>query len=650
MRYSKLLYKNEEKRLRLHFPISDKEMKELRNLNGLKYSRTYSCWHLPYNKKMLLQVKTIFNPSNSKPPLPPKTIQNQRTKALLEEDPNNGRLFLKHDYDQKLWAALLNIQGGYWQKEYKCWLFADNVKSHIKELLQAMNISYRTVPYVHPINKDQQPDIKNFVDALKLKNYSINTIEAYYPHFKALVNFASGRELTSISKPELDAFVETQVKKHNYNEAAQRQLISAIKFYYEKVRGWGKMYFSLKKSSEVSIERIRLSNDKLPGLLKRCKSLQEASLLLLSYGLCLSMQEIGNLKINELKKKITQLNEGLFRSGTIHYIKRYYEMALPATYVFEQSPGKAFDKKDISKMVFEALDHAKAIEVYEEVYRIACHQLKFSDQTTANYTSSFLLFLKHFGFVHPRTIHNKQISQYLLQLRDTQQLSTSHINNTINSLKIFYLEIEKREVEPATFMRPKKEKKLPPVLSPQEVQEVIRLTENIKHKTMIALLYSSGLRRSELLNLKLNDIDFERNLILVKEGKGKKDRQTVLSNNIKILLKKYISAYAPKDYTFEGINGGKYSGNSLRRVVKLAAQRAKIKKEVTPHTFRHSFATHLIEKGTDIRIIQELLGHNTIKTTERYTHIANTTVNQIKSPLDNISVETNSTNESDQPT
>jgi site-specific recombinase XerD len=178
----------------------------------------------------------------------------------------------------------------------------------------------------------------------------------------------------------------------------------------------------------------------------------------------------------------------------------------------------------------------------------------------------------------------------------------------------------------------------PGVLSQQEVQLMITGTENLKHRTLIALLYASGLRRSELLNLKIADIDFARNLIIVRGGKGNKDRQTTLAETIKSMYKTYIAEYKPTEYLFEGQTGGRYSERSIAAVVQQAAKRAQIDKHVTPHTLRHSFAMHLLENAVDIRYIQELLGHGSIKTTTRYTHVASTTQNKIQSPLDRLNL------------
>lgn len=163
---------------------------------------------------------------------------------------------------------------------------------------------------------------------------------------------------------------------------------------------------------------------------------------------------------------------------------------------------------------------------------------------------------------------------------------------------------------------------------------MLKCTTNLKHKCIIALLYSAGLRRSELLNLKPKDIDSKRMTIWVEKSKGNKDRQTLLSKTVLKDLRKYFKEYKPTTYLFEGQKSEKYSASSVLQIVKKAAQQAKINKTVTPHMLRHSFATHLLESGTDIRVIQTILGHNSIKTTEIYAHVATNHIKVIKNPLD----------------
>ena len=182
--------------------------------------------------------------------------------------------------------------------------------------------------------------------------------------------------------------------------------------------------------------------------------------------------------------------------------------------------------------------------------------------------------------------------------------------------------------------RPIKKDKLPEVISKQEVQAMIQRTKNLKHKCIIALLYSTGMRRGELLNLKLTDIDSKRMSVFIRNGKGGKDRYTLLGQQMLKDLRGYYQKFEPEIWLFEGKKGEKYSGTSVENVVKDAARRANIKKRVTPHTLRHCFGTHSLETGIDLRYVQTIMGHQTSKTTEIYTHVSSSTLSGIKNLLD----------------
>jgi len=215
-------------------------------------------------------------------------------------------------------------------------------------------------------------------------------------------------------------------------------------------------------------------------------------------------------------------------------------------------------------------------------------------------------------------------------------VSTSYQNQAINSIKFYFEKIAGRDRETFYVDRPRREKFLPVVLSEEEVRSVIGSIDNLKHKCLIMTAYSAGLRIGELLSLRIRDIDSNRMLIRVNQGKGMKDRVTLLSVKLLEMLLKYYRQYHPREFLFEGVSGGRYSERSIQNVLKHACLKAGILKHCTMHTLRHSFATHLLEHNTDIRYIQELLGHTNPKTTQIYTHITTRGLDQLRSPLDNI--------------
>jgi site-specific recombinase XerD len=216
--------------------------------------------------------------------------------------------------------------------------------------------------------------------------------------------------------------------------------------------------------------------------------------------------------------------------------------------------------------------------------------------------------------------------------------SFSTLNQSVNAIKLYYHRVLGIELDGVKLMRPKSETKLPKVLSIKEMGRIIKNTENLKHKCLLMLLYGSGIRISELLNLKPEDYEPNDNRLWIRRGKGKKDRRTIINGKLKVMLEEYMAKYAPVKWIFEGQYGGPYTSSSATKVLKRAARKAGIKKNVSLHMLRHSFATHLLEKGTDLRYIQELLGHASSKTTEIYTYVSNKYLSEIRCPTDNLDI------------
>lgn len=262
---------------------------------------------------------------------------------------------------------------------------------------------------------------------------------------------------------------------------------------------------------------------------------------------------------------------------------------------------------------------------------------RYSESTIKTYTEALISFLKYFDNKPLHTINNQDIIDFNNDYILAQKLSSSYQNQIVNAIKLFFAKIENSKINIALVHRPKREKQLPNVLSKEEVKRILEAPQNIKHRTMLSLIYSCGLRRSELLNLKPLDIDSNRNLIIIRAAKGKKDRIVPLSEKVLKMLRDYYKAYKPQTWLFEGqFENEQYSEKSLENVLKQALAKAKITKSVTLHWLRHSYATHLLEAGTDLRYIQEILGHKSSKTTEIYTHVSEKSVQKIISPFDTL--------------
>ena len=235
------------------------------------------------------------------------------------------------------------------------------------------------------------------------------------------------------------------------------------------------------------------------------------------------------------------------------------------------------------------------------------------------------------------TQEDDAVKHFFLQLIDERQCSHSYVNQAISALKLFYEEILGKRWSPQKIYRPKKITRLPKVLSEEEVAALINALTNLKHRAIMMLLYSAGLRVGEVVRLKAHDIDSARMLVLIRSGKGDKDRVSVLSEVALEMLRDYYRVYRPQKWLFPRAKVGRHiTERTVQKVFVQAKDRAGIHKDATVHSLRHSFATHLLEAGTDLRYIQELLGHQSSKTTEVYTHVTNRDLRRIQSPLDRL--------------
>ncbi|OGI88462.1 hypothetical protein A2995_01525 [Candidatus Nomurabacteria bacterium RIFCSPLOWO2_01_FULL_33_24] len=261
---------------------------------------------------------------------------------------------------------------------------------------------------------------------------------------------------------------------------------------------------------------------------------------------------------------------------------------------------------------------------------------RYSPNTRKVYMGAINLFLSFFKNKKILEITNDDVFRYLEHKIKDENISFSSQKGIVSAIKLFYKTIYNKNIKINYIYPDRYESKLPKVLAKEDVKKIIDSIKNIKHRAIISTVYSGGLRVSELTNLKIENIDSNRMTIRIVNGKGNRDREIMLSENLLNLLREYYKKYKPKKYIFEGMNGNKYTTRSVQEVFKKAIKETKINKPASIHTLRHSFATHLIESGTDIRIVQELLGHKNIKTTQIYTHITDLSKLKIKSPLDNL--------------
>ena len=272
-----------------------------------------------------------------------------------------------------------------------------------------------------------------------------------------------------------------------------------------------------------------------------------------------------------------------------------------------------------------------------EEFKIWMQHKRYSESTIKTYHDGAKSFLM---FIHPKPLQeadNHDMVRYVNDYILKNKLSFSYQNQVVNACKLFFKEVVKSRLDVDKLERPRRQYKLPNVLSKEEVSAILCAHTNVKHRTMLSLIYACGLRRSELLNLKPKDVDSKRGLLIIRQAKGRKDRVSPISEKIIKMLREYYKMYKPQTWLFEGqIKGEQYSEQSLQSVLKQSLDKTGNKKPVTLHWLRHSYATHLLEAGTDLRYIQELLGHKSSKTTEIYTHVSTKSIQKIKSPFDDL--------------
>ncbi|MBX7053264.1 MAG: site-specific integrase, partial [Flavobacteriales bacterium] len=306
-----------------------------------------------------------------------------------------------------------------------------------------------------------------------------------------------------------------------------------------------------------------------------------------------------------------------------------------------------WDPKEKVWLLPDTVSNREKFGIPQEVYLRPWHQLglrqfvrqmksaRYSENTIKSYTDALRIFLKFHNDKLISDITELDIVNFNNDYILKNGLSTSWQNQAINAIKHYLRMQDDRKLSPELIARPRREKVLPNVLSKDEVKRILEALYNNKHRMMLTLIYACGLRRSELLKLQMGDIDKDRGVLIIRQAKGKKDRIAPLSEKLIEMLREYYKQYRPQRWLFEGqVKGEPYDERSLASAFKKALQASGVEKPATLHWLRHSYATHLMESGTDLRLIQELLGHKSSKTTEIYTHVSTRAIQHIRSPFD----------------
>jgi integrase/recombinase XerD len=319
----------------------------------------------------------------------------------------------------------------------------------------------------------------------------------------------------------------------------------------------------------------------------------------------------------------------IYNEDNIKFIKQYLK-----TDVYFRMDSTMYNS-DLKKSVLRkkrelTIQNQKELNSFHKYLRGKC----YSESTVKTYGTFIADFLNYIGNAPIEELTNRDVEKFIEDVFIPKKYSISTHRQLISAIKLFVAFYPKCKIQELDLKRPKRSKILPVILSKEEIVDLLRYTKNLKHRAVLAMIYSAGLRISELLNLRLTDIDVDRRQLTIKNSKGRKDRNIILAQSFIPLMQNYLISFEPKTYFVEGKPFQKYSAESVRSFLYRSCKIANINKKVTPHTLRHSYATHLLENGIDLRYIQELLGHAKPETTMIYTHVSKKDLLKIESPLD----------------
>lgn len=324
---------------------------------------------------------------------------------------------------------------------------------------------------------------------------------------------------------------------------------------------------------------------------------------------------------------------------TLRFIEKFFKEIVEFTFAIEDNIPERLDNNPIKKDDYLPKETIKPR--YENAIA-ACEQAlimkRYSWRTIKLYKQLLRRFFLDYDDIKPSQLTRKQIDDHVYKRIKMENISESYQNSLLSAIKFFYVCVVQQEEKVENLFRPKNPQKLPQVLTEEEVTRLLKSVDNLKHRAILTVIYSAGLRLGEVIKLKINDLQTDTHRIFVRNAKGKKDRCTLLSPKAIVLLDQYREIYEPVEWLFEGQTGGQYSERSVQAIFEEARRKSMINPLATTHTLRHSFATHLIEKGIDMRYVQDLLGHESSKTTEIYTHITKKGFQNLKSPLDDLDI------------
>ena len=542
------------------------------------------------------------------------------TKIVHREE---TRIKVDFPYNQEFVNLLRQVEGAKWSRTHKAW--------HIPYTKEAFGKLKSLFPYIEVDTPQRAENIQAQPQATA-PTPTITPIESALPQVSSVLIEVIGRKIIlKLPKNELDTKFILTLRFSKFDKAQRVWLIPNYPDNLELIKAYFKDRISnITIHQEVEVKTGKETTQKI-GEKDVLVIKTQTNRLRLIFG-------FNKALIFAIKKMPFASWDNKNKWWTVPFTDNLFTQIQEVTksegLYFRYEEEKADTEKVARKTEYEVLNYRTC----PENMILKLKELRYSERTIKAYKSLFEEFINHYPTIEIDKIDEPKIIAFCQYLVIDRKVSASTQNQAINAIKFYYEKVLGGQRKFYFLERPNKEKALPTVLSTEEITAVLKATVNLKHKAILMVIYSAGLRISELTNLKIKDIDSERKQIRVEQGKGKKDRYTLLSTKTLDLLRTYFKEYKPKEYLFEGQEGGAYTARSVQAFFQEICKKTGIKKKVSVHTLRHSFATHLLENGTDLRYIQVLLGHESTKTTEVYTHITTKGFDQIKSPLDGLDI------------
>lgn len=603
------LHHRGEKRIKVEFPKNDLAIAAVKKVQGRRWSRTHCCWHVPYSSAAYRELQQHFEltlmdeaavpakQTPASPVNPEKKDSPQDTVTAVREGDTRMKVFVP--WNRKDWIEKIKtLPGRAWNVEAKYWSLP--LAKSVVETLKAWFGPQVVFGFEMPGDMPLLYRPKNWKDAHTPKQEKLTGAKKQSPPNLPAAKPPAMKELPAASLNKLNIQPGVQPKFRLWEQGGEfrKAVIGESIIILKSGRHFLQVYMPYGKKGWL--DQLR----EIPG--KRWSS--EDKIWHLPY----------------VVETITLLYRSFGKNAVFGFRP---SDRIPTEWAGKQPPSH-------QKATLQLESQKEAMIAFEEQLMLE----RKSFRTISTYKSSLRRFFLYFPQTNPAEIKEAQIRRYLVYLIEQVGIKPSTQGQVINAIKAFYERVMKQEKKTYYLPRPKKWRQLPTILSEKEVTDLLKSVDNLKHRCILMLIYAAGLRIGEITNLKIRDVDSHRMRLFVKAGKGKKDRYTLLSEKVLINLRKYYKQYTPKDWLFEGTDGGKYSVRSVQNIFRQACQNAGIRKHATVHTLRHSFATHLLEKGISLRYIQQLLGHESSKTTEIYTHLTSKGFGKLTSPIDDLEI------------